>query len=378
MIRVFNVDEEGRFGGPEKRICLVADSILGLGIDTTVVAPEFDSDFFKKYLITKNVKFIIVDITRLSLESRILYRYVIRFPIEIYLLYRLLVKSNPDLVHVNGASQFKVALAAKLASRPVVWHLNNTYLKHPVKVVFSLVSKFCIDGVIYAGSRAGEYYKVAERFRGLPSENIEAPVSGEFFSIPIRNCVKGRLEIVCVGGVNEAKGITDIVLCASECRRRGLSIRFRVAGKLLSSQRDYFEEVQRLVEAHSVPLDILEFLGEVEDIPGLLADADVALTMSHREASPAAVWEGLAAGRIVVTTDVGSVTDHIEHRKNGFVVAPKDVHAVVDIIESIARNKIDLNGMREAARATADRSFSVRVIAEKHKNIYNRVLGNCT
>ena len=57
----------------------------------------------------------------------------------------------------------------------------------------------------------------------------------------------------------------------------------------------------------------IKFLGEVANVPELVQDSDIILTMSNREASPTAVWEGLAAGRIVISTDVGDV-QHIKHQ----------------------------------------------------------------
>ena len=78
-ITVLNVDEEGRFGGPERRIVNVARELYQKSVETTVVIPKLDSDRFVAYANAVGVKYHILDITRLSLERTILARYVKRF-----------------------------------------------------------------------------------------------------------------------------------------------------------------------------------------------------------------------------------------------------------------------------------------------------------
>ena len=80
-ITVLNVDEEGRFGGPERRIVNVAQAYQK-SVETTVVIPKLDSDRFVAYANAVGVKYHILDITRLSLERTILARYIKRFPRE--------------------------------------------------------------------------------------------------------------------------------------------------------------------------------------------------------------------------------------------------------------------------------------------------------
>lgn len=373
FIVVANVDEEGRFGGPEKRITLVAKTLNGKGIKTIVVVPRLDSQSFCSYLSKNDVEFLKVDITRLSLERRILFRYLIRFPLEVWILLKTIKKICPDIVHVNGASQFKVAIASWLAGKKVVWHLNNTFLKPPVKFVFHFLSYFLTDGVIFAGSRAGKYYNVNKRFKSLPKFNIEAPVSKEFYGIPFRSTTTDRLEIVAVGGVNSAKGIDDLIRVAGVLQEKGINFRIRVAGKILPSQQVYYEECLAIIQELSISRSSLEFLGEVDDIPQLLSSADIALTMSRREASPTAVWEGLAAGRIVVTTDVGSVKDHISSGENGFIVDIGDYKAAAEAIESIFQGNSSLVNMRKLARRRAVEAFSTESISQLHSEIYRMV-----
>ena len=86
-----------------------------------------------------------------------------------------------------------------------------------------------------------------------------------------------------------------------------------IAGKILLSQASYKHKLDSMIKSNQLDTRI-KFLGEVANVPELVQDSDIILTMSNREASPTAVWEGLAAGRIVISTDVGSVRQHIKHQ----------------------------------------------------------------
>ena len=88
-------------------------------------------------------------------------------------------------------------------------------------------------------------------------------------------------------------------------------------------------------------------------MPELVQNSDIILTMSNREASPTAVWEGLAAGRIVVSTDVGSVREHIESEVNGFMVAVGATKNAAEIIKNIWNGHIFNLKLQMKARDTA-------------------------
>lgn len=373
MLEVINVDEEGRFGGPERRIVNVARGLCQKSVKTTVIIPAIDSDRFVDYANSANVEYNILDITRLSLERSILFRYIRRLPYELYLLIKFFRAHDAVLVHVNGASQFKVTIAAKLSGKKVVWHLNNTYLKFPVKLLFVFLSRICADAIIHAGFRAGEYYNVAKRFKKLPVSNIEAPVLQNFFECKILDSLKDTLRISVIGGVNPAKSLEDVIEVADILKQSDVSYVISIAGKILPSQLAYKQKLSEMLVARNLEKEV-KFLGEVNNVPELVENSDIILTMSNREASPTAVWEGLAAGRIVVSTDVGSVREHIESEVNGFVVAVGATKNAAEIIKNISNGHYLISEIATKARDTAISKFSISRISEQHRAIYEETL----
>ena len=84
QIRVCSVDEEGRFGGPERRITQIASALKIYGVDTHVVYPTDDSERFGQELSKEGVSNSALNITRLSREKKVLAKYLIRFFVEVF------------------------------------------------------------------------------------------------------------------------------------------------------------------------------------------------------------------------------------------------------------------------------------------------------
>lgn len=374
-LKVCNVDEEGRFGGPERRIVLVAAALVEEGVDTHVVYPSLDSGEFAQHLASAGVPCSALDITRLSKEARILARYVARFVTEALLLASFLKKNGFDLVHVNGSYQFKVAIAARLARVPVVWHLNDTMMHTAVRKAFSWTAKRCASGFIVAGQRVHDYY-----LRGTDLElrlcmEINAPVDTDVFRPSGGGgSSDGTCTVATVSGLNPTKGVEYFVRMAAEVRERCPNVRFAVAGAELKSHASYSARIREMVADLGLDGEVIAFHGLVDDVPAFLRKADVCVFTSISEASPASVWEALSMGKAVVTTDVGSVRQHVVDGVSGYVVPIKDVKALGERVTLLLKDPMLRGRVGEAARKVACERLGIGDAARKHRDIYRRVV----
>ena len=380
VLRICNVDEEGRFGGPERRIVQVAVALKSFGVDTHVIYPSMDSDAFSAYIRKNEVDATKIKITRLSKEPKVLARYILFFVVEIIRLSSFIKRNQFDLVHVNGSYQFKVAIAAKLAGTKVVWHLNDTMMSGLVKRVFSFVASRCASGFIVAGKRVHDYYLKGTPLAERPCLEIHAPVDTEVFS-PERcsetlrdDVVKKTITIVTVSGLNPTKGLEYFVEMAIRLHALKSNVRFKVAGAELTSHREYAAKIKNMVSESVLPEGIIDFLGLVEDVPGLLCSADVCVFTSISEASPTSVWEALSMGKAVVTTDVGSVGQYIQDGYSGFIVPVRDVNGLVQRVASLVSDQKLRSNIGCAARQLAVESLDISQAARKHVDIYRQLL----
>ena len=155
-IKVANVVEEGKFAGPQARMTVVAQA-LSDRVDTLIVMPKTDSAQFQKVCSKLGVCYQTLPLTRITKDWTHAVRYVAAFPIEIFILSRLFRRARVDLVHASGGSwQYKAVIAAFLARKPVVWHLNDTLMPFWIKLIFLFVQRLA-TGFIFASKRSEEY-----------------------------------------------------------------------------------------------------------------------------------------------------------------------------------------------------------------------------
>ena len=78
--------------------------------------------------------------------------------------------------------------------------------------------------------------------------------------------------------------------------------------------------------------DRVHFLGWVEDLPRLYATLDMFALSSLSEGTPVAAIEAMAAGRPVISTDVGGVADVVADGIDGVLVPAADVESMAAAI----------------------------------------------
>jgi glycosyltransferase involved in cell wall biosynthesis len=139
------------------------------------------------------------------------------------------------------------------------------------------------------------------------------------------------------------------------------SAKLKIAGEPSSIHPDAQEEVRccrEKVATHGLA-ERVEWLGAVEDVPALLAQADVFVSTSAHEGLSLAQLEALAAGVPVVATDVGGAAEITARHPGMMKLVP--VNAKPAEFAAAIR---ELTGKRSDGMLAAD--FTTRVMTERH------------
>ena len=80
----------------------------------------------------------------------------------------------------------------------------------------------------------------------------------------------------------------------------------------------------------------VHFAGRRTDIPEMLSAMDLFLLTSLCEASPVSIMEAMAAGKPVVSTDVGSIRETLIEGKTGFLAASGDEELLTHLTSTIS------------------------------------------
>jgi len=115
------------------------------------------------------------------------------------------------------------------------------------------------------------------------------------------------------------------------------------------------------------------FVGVVRDVAPILKLADVLLLPSQMESFGLAALEAMAVGVPVVASRVGGLPEVVEHDRSGFLEEPGDTAAMADRVIEIVTDRSVRTRMGDAARESAGRFHSDRVIPQ-YEALYERVL----
>jgi glycosyltransferase involved in cell wall biosynthesis len=120
--------------------------------------------------------------------------------------------------------------------------------------------------------------------------------------------------------------------------------------------------------------DRVDFLGQRDDVPQLLACSDVVVLPSLNEGLPLAVLEAMSAQKPVVATAIGGTDEAILDGESGLLVPPRDSTALARAIRALVDDPSLAAGLARAARRRAEQSFSCAQMLERVVGVYGELL----
>ena len=381
-MNICSIDEEGRYGGPQRRTVEVAKEIKKFGIRTTVFYSLYDSEKFKKELNNSNIKCKGIDIIRLSLEPRIFFRYLITFFRDIIRLYSIIKNGNYDLVQINGTPQYKGVIASKLAGIPIVWIIEDTQMPFIIRNATRILARYFASGIIVTGKSVYDYYIKKSIIKNKKNIEIHAPVDTKVFNPrlvePNKSMInRKKIKIVTVSGVSPVKGLDFFIRMASQLVNYNKHLIFYVAGAELSSQKKYSKMINSLILSSKLNAENYKYYGMIDNVQSFLAGGDIFVCTSLTEAGPMTVWEAMSMGKAIVTTDVGSVRQYIKDGISGFIVPVGDTKALIKRVQDLILNPELARSMGKMAREVAKEKLDVSFAAQKYADFYKEVLSSC-
>ncbi|CAH2599562.1 Glycosyltransferase family 4 protein [Rhodovastum atsumiense] len=186
------------------------------------------------------------------------------------------------------------------------------------------------------------------RFR--PDPDARARIRAEL-GVP-----EDRVVVIVVSRLVRHKGHPELLAAMRE-----VDAELWVVGNRLAS--DHGEDLEPCFAASGLGAR-LRRLGYREDIPALLAAADIFALPSHFEGLPMSVIEAMLTGLPVVATDVRGPREQVVEGRTGFLVPPRHVTALATALQQLANNSVQRVHMGLAGRERAVALYDeARVVA---------------
>jgi glycosyltransferase involved in cell wall biosynthesis len=122
--------------------------------------------------------------------------------------------------------------------------------------------------------------------------------------------------------------------------------------------------------------DRIHFLGEIQDIPALLASASLFVLPSLTEGISLTLLEAMARGLPVVATNVGGTPEVVVHGETGLLVPMKSPVDLAAAILRICRDPERGRQMGRAGRRRVELNFDVRRMVAAYETLYLNLLRN--
>lgn len=381
IIKVANIIEDSRVGGPQKRMVFIASN-LHKKIHTNIIAPKKNSKEFKSLCKKFNVKINTLSFTPINKNITSIINYLILFPYETILLYKFLKQNHFDLVHISGGSwQFKGIIASKFAGVKAIWHLNDSYTTFFLRKLFKLLSPLA-DGYIFSAKRAERYYMKFINNK-KPKFVIHPPVDTKLFN-PLKKYennfkhknlfFKKNFFIGTIGNINRMKGFETFIKAGSILNKDYKNLHFIIVGKIFSTQRKYFDNLKNLCK--EINFFNIDFVTDCDDVRPFLQKFDIFAITSLFETGPMTLWEAMSMKKAIISSDVGDVKDFINDGINGYTIKVKDEIALAKKIKELIVNIKLRKKFSILARKTAIQKLDIKKSAKLHLEAYKTIYKN--
>ena len=121
--------------------------------------------------------------------------------------------------------------------------------------------------------------------------------------------------------------------------------------------------------------DRVHFLGDIADIPALLAEADIVALPTRMDALGVAILEAMACGKACVASDVEGPRELLVHQQNGLLVPSEDVDALAGALNRLIENPALRARYGMSARRRVEERFTIEREVAQHEALYLEMLG---
>jgi len=368
-MRICFISHSSAIGGAEKALIELIIALKEKGIYCMVILPSHGHlcDEIKKlkidYFIIKYWWWVA---RSLALWKRIA-RLILNFFSLFFIAYRL-KRYNIDFVCSNTLTISVGMFVARILRISHIYFIHEFGKEHHglqfdigEKLSLNFMNKYSVGIICNSNAVANKFSKYFSKdklFVVYQSVSVEPfEYNTETQSKINSESIKGRLNCIIVGSLQEGKRQEDAILAVSELRRNGLNVFLEIVG---DGDPDYKLYLLNLVRENNLE-NCVNFRGYVNPPFSVIQKSDVLLMCSKFEAFGRVTVEGMLLGKPVIGEKSGGTLELIKEGFNGLFYTPGDYHELAEKIEYIyfhreTAARMGLNGYYWASRLfTKDR-----------------------
>lgn len=367
MIKVVEVSSDSNIGGAGKCILTFLRTYDRSKFDVSVIIPV-GSKLKPEIKALGTRVYELEDLAEKSLDLKAVSK-----------LKRLFKQIRPDIVHTHAS------MSARLAAKQC--GIKTVYTRHSVfpppakiskgvgKLVNGFINNHTADRIIAVAEAAKDNLTAT----GVDEKKIDVVLNGVDALKPFDPETLGKTKekygirpgqktAAIVARLNEVKGHKYFVEAAEIIKKRGLDMKFLIAGT-----GETEDEIRGLIKEKGLE-DTVVMLGFLNDVEPLMNVMDIQVNCSFgTEATSLSLLEGMSLGKPAVVTDFGGNPGVIKDGVNGYLVPTRDPKALADRIEKLASDDELYSQISKNCLEIYAKTFTSEANARKIEEIYNQL-----
>lgn len=201
------------------------------------------------------------------------------------------------------------------------------------------------------------------RWLGIEKKSEVIPTGidpGPYSDAAKLRAAKQGIIVTYVGRLESVKGVDDFLEAIAPLTSEFSELKVQVAG--------WYPEHHPLVEQYQRQV---AFLGQVDDVAGILARTDIFVLPSHSEGLSNALMEAMSSSCACVASDVGGNRYLIENGVSGLLFPAGDREALRSHIRRLIQDSAKRKALGDAARARIDAVFSWEKVGKQYDELFH-------
>jgi glycosyltransferase involved in cell wall biosynthesis len=155
----------------------------------------------------------------------------------------------------------------------------------------------------------------------LPGEGVDTDA---FYPVPyelLTGSPKKEVVFLLIARIIKHKGIYEFVQASEILQQKGLSIKCQLLG--------FFDEGSRIAISRQQveewqSRDLVQYLGDTDDVAPFIQQADCIVLPSYREGMPLSLLEGASMCKTLIAADTAGCRTIVRDEVNGYLCKPRD------------------------------------------------------
>lgn len=371
MPKILYFITQSEFGGAQRYVFDLANNLKADFKVAVALGEQGNNGKLAKILEKNNIEYFTIPHLKRSLSP-------VNDILAFFEIIKLIMFFKPNVIHLNSS---KISVLGSIASlfvktktvytvhgwvfnEPLAAWLKYFYL-YAEKLTAGLKNKIiCVSEY---DKQAALKNKIAPEEKLITIHNGIAPVNfyNKDEARKILNYNSANLLIGSIGNLYKTKGFAYLIEAANILiSNYRLPLTFIVIGD--GSER---KNLERLIKKYNLENNFI-LTGQIDEASKLLPALDIYACSSVKEGFPYSILEAMSAVLPIVTTDVGGISEMIEHEKTGLLVKPADAQNLANALRKLINDKNLQIELSKNAKQSVEQNFGLEKMVAATKKIY--------